>query len=402
MKSNEKLKFVAAASADESLPGAAIRLYQGGRLVDADYEPVSEPDGVVVTVTEPTRLTLKLPPSPTGVTEQLIVAFRPDRTGEFFPYQEKWNYLTYNLETFVLANLMRDMPYQIKHSAMDRAGKSKFSTVITGRTLLGASPGRPLVHSLDGQSVRLTWTEPALDAPVAFYNLQLMQGRDEWDTLITTEVEKKIPLIPSTAGIRSKARVCAVNVSNDMSYSSEETIIPLAADVILDPDTAHCSLVLSNNGRKVKQGGEGGEEGAVSPQRFDRCPCVLAKEGFTSGRHFWNVAVDKEWTVGVTIVTARRQGPVTASPENGYWCVDSWFYRPALNAFGKSLPKPSKLKVLGVCLGVDERWVSFYNAETRVHICTSTGMAFLKGEKIYPFFEVLQRKSKGLVIQAIK
>lgn len=52
MKANNKFKFIAASILEDSTPGASIHLYQGGRSVDSDYEPVSKPDPVQVTDTQ--------------------------------------------------------------------------------------------------------------------------------------------------------------------------------------------------------------------------------------------------------------------------------------------------------------------------------------------------------------
>ncbi|KAM4879872.1 E3 ubiquitin-protein ligase TRIM7-like isoform 2-T2 [Sylvia borin] len=60
------------------------------------------------------------------------------------------------------------------------------------------------------------------------------------------------------------------------------------ADVTLDPGSAHRHLQLSEDGKEAR--------GLLQPRhvpdhpgRFDFEPCVLARGGFTSGRHFWEV-----------------------------------------------------------------------------------------------------------------
>lgn len=59
-------------------------------------------------------------------------------------------------------------------------------------------------------------------------------------------------------------------------------------DVVLDRDTAHPNIVLSADG---KQAGRGELLQIVpdNPQRFDPVICVVAKQGFLSGRFYFQV-----------------------------------------------------------------------------------------------------------------
>uniref|UniRef100_A0A673XRR7 B30.2/SPRY domain-containing protein n=1 Tax=Salmo trutta TaxID=8032 RepID=A0A673XRR7_SALTR len=174
-------------------------------------------------------------------------------------------------------------------------------------------------------------------------------------------------------------------------------------DVTLDPDTAHCELILSDNGRRVTAGKN--RKVPNNPQRFDGWSCILGKEGFHSGRHFWhvevNIEVEASWAVGVTREFAERKGWFSFSPNEGYWCLSKPSCSSTLCVFKTNLPWPSNLKVLDVCVDIEERWVSFYNAVSRSHVYTITDMVFTKGERIYPLFRTYGR-DKGLVIQELK
>ncbi|MBN3298570.1 BT1A1 protein, partial [Amia calva] len=54
-------------------------------------------------------------------------------------------------------------------------------------------------------------------------------------------------------------------------------------------------------------------------------------------------------------------------------------------------------RMLGVCVDIEERRVSFYTVESRAHIYTFTDMRFPEGHKIYPFFCTWDR-NRDLVI----
>ncbi|XP_029442727.1 E3 ubiquitin-protein ligase TRIM39-like, partial [Rhinatrema bivittatum] len=61
-----------------------------------------------------------------------------------------------------------------------------------------------------------------------------------------------------------------------------------AADVTLDPETAHPQLDLSKDLKCVRRGAPA-RKVPDSPKRFDSELYVLGHEGFTTGRHYWEV-----------------------------------------------------------------------------------------------------------------
>ncbi|XP_066577928.1 butyrophilin subfamily 1 member A1 isoform X2 [Amia ocellicauda] len=158
-----------------------------------------------------------------------------------------------------------------------------------------------------------------------------------------------------------------------------------AADVTLDPDTAHCRLFLSEDGKRVKYGER--EDILDNPQRFDYWYCVVSRESFTSGRHYWVVEVNGKCRIGVTRESAQRRGGFSFTPQHGYWglkCDSSAL--SALTDPETPLPQTLLPRMLGVCVDIEERQVSFYRVESRAHIYTFTDMQFTEGEKIYPVF----------------
>ncbi|XP_036452729.1 E3 ubiquitin-protein ligase TRIM39-like [Colossoma macropomum] len=160
-----------------------------------------------------------------------------------------------------------------------------------------------------------------------------------------------------------------------------------AVDVTLDPDTAHPQLILSDDGKQVTCGDKR-QNLPENPERFDYCFCVLGKEGFSSGRFYYEVQVSgkTDWTLGVTTESSKRKGNITARPKNGFWRL---FLRNETEYKAQDSPsvtlslKQTPQKV-GVFVDYEEGLVSFYDVKARSHIYSFTGQSFT--EKLYPYF----------------
>ncbi|XP_039373196.1 tripartite motif-containing protein 10-like [Mauremys reevesii] len=163
------------------------------------------------------------------------------------------------------------------------------------------------------------------------------------------------------------------------------------ANVTLDRDTAHPKLILSADRRSVRWGDKW-QDLPKRPERFYTLCCVLGCEGFTSGRHYWEVEVEVGSggvsDVGVARESVSRKGWIRLSPEEGFWAVRCWEdrYRALMSAVQSIRFPPSRgPRRIRVYLDYEQGLVAFFDAGTGDPIATFLPASFA-GERIRPFF----------------
>ncbi|XP_061475047.1 E3 ubiquitin-protein ligase TRIM41-like [Rhineura floridana] len=167
------------------------------------------------------------------------------------------------------------------------------------------------------------------------------------------------------------------------------------ADLTLDPETAHPRLTISSDCRSVRLG-ERWQDLPDNPKRFDSDYCVLALQGFTYGRHYWEVEVGgrRGWAVGAARESARRKEKSSAGShqKREIWCVgtNGKKYQALTTTEQTSLSPAEKLRRFCVYLDYERGQLGFYNAESMAHIHTFNASF---RERIFPFFRILSKRT---------
>ncbi|XP_013365220.1 PREDICTED: butyrophilin subfamily 1 member A1-like [Chinchilla lanigera] len=139
-----------------------------------------------------------------------------------------------------------------------------------------------------------------------------------------------------------------------------------AEDIVLDEDTAHPKLFVSDDGKRVEYLSR---ERAVpeSPGRFTSLRAVLGRNSFSSGHHYWEVDVggNEIWTVGLCSDSVNRELHFEdIHPENGFWNISRTFnnyqalYRSCFD-FKVAAPPLT----VGIFLQYEQGLISFYDVK---------------------------------------
>ncbi|XP_034094412.1 E3 ubiquitin-protein ligase TRIM39-like isoform X1 [Gymnodraco acuticeps] len=228
---------------------------------------------------------------------------------------------------------------------------------------------------------QLSRSEDQLHLLQSFTSLNAAPPTKNW-----TEVRVRPPSYEGT--VRRAVTQLEETLSKQMKKLLElKRVQQYEVEVTLNPDTAHPELILSDDGKQVKDG-DVRKNLPNNPERFDTCAFVLAKQSFSSGRFYYEVQVEgkTKWALGVARESINRKGIITLTPQKGYWTI--WLRNE--NEY-KALADPpvclslkSQPEKVGVFVDYEEGLVSFYDVDAAALIYSFTGCFFK--DKLYPYF----------------
>ncbi|XP_062944434.1 E3 ubiquitin-protein ligase TRIM4 [Cynocephalus volans] len=236
---------------------------------------------------------------------------------------------------------------------------------------------------------------------------------------LISEVEEKsqastLELLQNPKDVLTRSENQDVNYSFEVLNVRTVCQIPMMKEILkrfqvavnLAEDTAHPKLVISQEGRYVKNGASAGSlpvfstawnyfSGWRNPQktthvveRFQHLPCVLGKNVFTSGKHYWEVENKDNLEIAVGVCREDVMGITDSSkisPHVGIWAIywSSAGYRPLTSLPVIPTNQESPLHRVGVYLDHGAGNVSFYSAVDGVHLHTFS-CSFVS--RLRPFF----------------
>ncbi|KAM9307049.1 LOW QUALITY PROTEIN: E3 ubiquitin-protein ligase TRIM69 [Pholidichthys leucotaenia] len=167
--------------------------------------------------------------------------------------------------------------------------------------------------------------------------------------------------------------------------SMKASIYPVPASITFNSSTANPWLSLTSSLTCVRYQNFN-HTVEDNPNRFNAALSLLWSQGFTHGRHYWEIEVYSStvWTVGVARESVPRKGVIKALPANGFWTL-SLSYGIQYMA-GTSPPTVLALEEPLARIGyLDYKrgLVSFYNAESMKHLPFRETF----NETLYPYFK---------------
>ncbi|XP_013882133.1 E3 ubiquitin-protein ligase TRIM21 [Austrofundulus limnaeus] len=173
-----------------------------------------------------------------------------------------------------------------------------------------------------------------------------------------------------------------------MMFESElKRVQRFEVDLTLDPETAHPTLILSDDGKQVHCG-DVWKKLPDNPERFTKCVSVLGTRSFSSGKFYFQVQVKGKtrWELGVARKSIKRKQNFIPSPGDGFWTI--WLRnKNKYTAFDDPpvcLSPQSGPGKVGVFVDYQGGLVSFYDVDAAVLIYSFTGCCFT--EELYLYF----------------
>ncbi|XP_076978446.1 fibronectin type III and SPRY domain-containing protein 2, partial [Tamandua tetradactyla] len=307
------------------------------------------------------------------------LCFRPVRDGA--PREGQAEFTVTVKETYCsVTDLEPNTQYEFWVTAWNRAGTSPPSESAVYMT----APSPPIIKCREIRSCEeaalIRWASGNLN-PVDSYTVELSQAGAPGAAGVTESVvgiptcESLVHLQP---GRSYTIYVRALNLGGPSARSQPAAVRTTGSCFLLDPDTCHPWLTLSEDWLTVVRSESKASAGQPLPghARFTRCAAVMGHLIPVRARHYWEVEVDEQlnYTIGVAFEDAPKQEDLGANCLS--WCMRHTFassrhkYEFLHNRTTPDIRVTVSPKKIGVLLDYENSKLSFFNVDISQHLYT--------------------------------
>ncbi|NXH57723.1 TRI25 ligase, partial [Rhabdornis inornatus] len=275
--------------------------------------------------------------------------------------------------TYQAAITLKDV---VKISVMHSREKKEEAKLVKIKAPPAAHPNKPVVGKkpLGPHQIHKDKANPPAQS--------ISQGETD-----TKEKKKAAKVAPTTTPAAAPAAAAAKELIDSFLKKPREELLQYAANITLDYNTAHNTVVLSENYTRMSIS-DTFTGHKFHPQRFTDYRQVLGFQCFKRGIHYWEVQLQQSsfCGVGVCYGSMERRGPESRLGRNSRsWCIEwlnskisSWH-----NDVEKCLPNTKATKI-GVLLHCEGGFVIFMAVGEKNNLIYKFKAQFT--EALYPAF----------------
>lgn len=212
--------------------------------------------------------------------------------------------------------------------------------------------------------------------------------QDDTDILMDSEaIQERSFASPEVPEVENGTLIDVTKHLENLQYKVWKNMLDIIKPVpfTLNPNTASQWLEISDDLTAVMFSNR--KQMPDNPERFKHYDCVLGSQGFSSGKHSWEVKVGNSlnWDIGVAKETINKKKEIPYSPENGFWTISLVNGLNYKGCDGSTLLLSCEPLTIRVSLDFDEGKLSFCNADDGLMFYTCHEQF---KEEVFPFFYV--------------
>ncbi|CAL8300194.1 unnamed protein product [Merluccius merluccius] len=235
---------------------------------------------------------------------------------------------------------------------------------------------RAAVYALDGLMESNCSLIQEIEQDLARITAEMSQEEMQPESMVTLISHLLISADPSSVSLDEAKADQILSLTDSMfllirsqTPITKHLIKAYSSEVSLDPETAHPKLLISPGGDSATYT-HAWQELVDLPRRFDTTLNAISLQGFSGGRHYWEVDVTGKtyWELGLTYPTIARKGNAEdcwLGRGKESWCVEFFDgeYTAWHGGVPHQLPVTRRFRRIGILCSFPAGMVTFLGAD---------------------------------------